>query len=415
MTSWLGLWLIGAVLAAVPLLAALPWLAAADWDLFKALARKPANWGRALAGLAGAGLVLALFLAGVQDRERLQVWGRAYGSALQLLFSADLFVVAFLLLLAAWPRGGAVALAAFREGIRQPLFWLMAGGAAFLMVALLIVPFFTFGDDFRMMKVLDLEIVVAATTLFVVVTASTSISDEIEGRTAVTLLSKPLSRRQFLLGKFGGILLAGLAVASLAGWWLNWALYVKPLLDPNEMVDPLQEQLEPQVMAFARSLTSQREAAAFLEGAGAWWGSALAVLPGLMIGAGQAMLFLAITCALATRLPMIVNLLTCLVIFFLGNLAPRLSQIVLSQQYAHLREHGSENAALGLVQFIARLFSLVLPALEYFGLDSAIVRDQALPVGPYIGHAGLVLGYSVLYSAIALLLGLILFEDRDLA
>jgi hypothetical protein len=112
---------------------------------------------------------------------------------------------------------------------------------------------------------------------------------------------------------------------------------------------------------------------------------------------------------------MVVNVLTCLVIFFLGNLAPHLSQIVMSQQYAHLREHGSENTALGLVEFMAKLFSVVLPALEYFGLDSAIVRDQALPVGPYVGHAGLVVGYSVLYSAIALLLGLILFEDRDLA
>ena len=415
MMSWLGLWLIGIVLALVPLVAALPWLATLDWDLFKALVRKPANWGRLLAGLAGAGLVLALFLAGVQDRERLQVWGRAYGSLLQILVSADLFVVGFLVLLAIWPRGGAVALAAFREGIRQPLFWLLAGGAAFLMVALLVIPFFTFGDDYRMMKVLDMEVVVAATTIFVVITASMSISDEIEGRTAVTLLSKPLSRRQFLLGKFAGILLAGLAVASLAGWWLNWALYVKPLIDPNEMVDPLQEQIEPQVMAWAQSLTSQREAASFLEGAGAWWGSALAVLPGLVIGAGQAMLFLAIACALATRLPMVVNVLTCLVIFFLGNLAPHLSQIVMSQQYAHLREHGSENTALGLVEFMAKLFSVVLPALEYFGLDSAIVRDQALPVGPYVGNAGLVLGYSVLYSAIALLLGLILFEDRDLA
>src|SRR5262249_41128442 len=147
-----------------------------------------------------------------------------------------------------------------------------------------------------------------------------------------------------------------------------------------------------------------------------WWGSALAVLPGLVLGAGQAMLFLAIACALATRLPMVVNLLSCLVIFFLGNLAPHLSQIVLRQQYTFAREHGgSESTALGLVQFIAKLFRLVLPALEYFGLDSAIVRDQALPVGPYVGHVALVLGYSVLYSGIALLLGLTLFEDRDLA
>jgi ABC-type transport system involved in multi-copper enzyme maturation permease subunit len=37
-------------------------------------------------------------------------------------------------------------------------------------------------------------------------TASTSIADEIEGRTALTLLSKPVGRREFILGKFVGIL-----------------------------------------------------------------------------------------------------------------------------------------------------------------------------------------------------------------
>ena len=40
-------------------------------------------------------------------------------------------------------------------------------------------------------------------------TASVSIADEIEGRTALTLLSKPVGRRQFILGKFLGILVPG--------------------------------------------------------------------------------------------------------------------------------------------------------------------------------------------------------------
>ena len=39
-------------------------------------------------------------------------------------------------------------------------------------------------------------------------TSSTSIAEEIEGKTAMTLLSKPINRRQFIVGKYVGIMAA---------------------------------------------------------------------------------------------------------------------------------------------------------------------------------------------------------------
>ena len=44
--------------------------------------------------------------------------------------------------------------------------------------------------------------------LFGLLTASISVNEEIEGRTAITVISKPVSRRQFFIGKYLGILLA---------------------------------------------------------------------------------------------------------------------------------------------------------------------------------------------------------------
>src|SRR3989440_7229517 len=93
------------------------------------------------------------------------------------------------------------------------------------------IPYFTFGDDFKMYRQLGLNMVMLATVLFCVLAASMSISEEMEGRTAVTLMSKPVTRRQFLLGKFVGILLAGVLMTLLLGWGLNWALYIKPYFD----------------------------------------------------------------------------------------------------------------------------------------------------------------------------------------
>ena len=56
-----------------------------------------------------------------------------------------------------------------------------------------------------------------------------------------------------------------------------------------------------------------------------------------------------------------------------------------------------------------------LPALEFFTMGPAIIRETPLPLGEFAGYVATVLGYSVIYTVIALLVGLLMFEDRDLA
>jgi succinate-acetate transporter protein len=58
---------------------------------------------------------------------------------------------------------------------------------------------------------------------------------------------------------------------------------------------------------------------------------------------------------------------------------------------------------------------VLLPALDFFNMGPAIIRESPLDLWQFAGYVGTVFGYSVIYTAIALLVGLILFEDRDLA
>ncbi|MBY0523805.1 MAG: ABC transporter permease [Gemmataceae bacterium] len=417
LTPFLTLWLAGILLCLLQFVATLPWLAAVDSRFFASAVRRPRNWGIAFAGIAGAGLALALFLMIVQDRERLYLWGRLFASLLQIQLIADGFLLGIAVILWVWPRGGAVALAAFREGVRQPLFWLFIAATIALMGLSLFVPYFTFGDDFKMMKQLGFDMVMLGAVAFSVIAAGMSISDEIEGRTAITLMSKPVSRREFLLGKYVGILLAGLLMTALLGWALQWALYFKPFLEwMPDTSDPLKAQIEPALMGAVRGISPVGEAGSFLHGMTLWSTDTATILPGLVIGFCQVMVLLAIAAALATRLPMVVNLVTCLLLFFLGNLAPVLVEVSRRLQREHVGTHqGQTSATLDLVQFMARLFDTVLPALEYFNLGPAIVRDRPLPIVDYGWYVGSVVVYALLYTAIALLFGLILFEDRDLA
>ncbi|HYV39229.1 MAG TPA: ABC transporter permease subunit, partial [Gemmataceae bacterium] len=208
------------VLCLVQTLAALPWIAAFDRRALVAL-RRLQPLGYLLGGNIAVALVAALTIA--KHPDILVLWGRGYMAALHVQLAADFFVAAFALLLVFWPKGGAVALAAFREAVRQPMFLLLVLPTVFFVIPLIpLLPYFTLGEDLKMVKELGYDVMTLLGGVFVVICASTSISDEIEGRTAITLMSKPVSRWQFLIGKFVGILLAGGVLVVLLGWFVVW-------------------------------------------------------------------------------------------------------------------------------------------------------------------------------------------------
>src|SRR5438105_8691007 len=111
------------------------------------------------------------------------------------------------------------------------MFWLLFAAARTLMLISPFIPYFTFGEDYKMVKELCFAFTMLAPAVFAVVAAGISVSEEIEGRTAVTLMSKPVSRRQFLLGKFAGLLLAALGMTLLLGWFLVWVILFKSVYD----------------------------------------------------------------------------------------------------------------------------------------------------------------------------------------
>jgi hypothetical protein len=400
---------IGIVAGLVQIAAALPWIAALDPVGLKALFRRMFTSLLGVQVVVGTVVALGggLFLMKMYltDVDQYKAFGRVYASVLQLQLMIDLFVFFFAALLAAWPHGGAVALAAFREGVRQPMFWVLTIAALILLGASPFLPYFTFGEDYKMMKEIGYDTIMLAATAFGVIAAGMSISEEIEGKTAITLMSKPISRRQFLLGKFFGISMAALAMTLLLGWCLLWLLLFKSRWDPRSTEDFMGIFPDPEwVRAFWTNLPFAPEANQFFRGLALWGDELSATGLGLVIGYCQLMVLLAIAVALATRLPMLVNLVVCLVIFFLGHLAPILSNV------------SQNRRGLGaLVHFTAQLFHTLLPGLEYYDMGPAVVRDAPLPPGDFAVYVASVTGYSLLYTAIALLFGLILFEDRDLA
>ncbi len=131
-------------------------------------------------------------------------------------------------------RAGVLAAATAKEAIRQPMLLLSGALAVAVLVVNTFLPFFSLGEDVKMLKDCGLATMLIVGLLVAVWTASTTIHDEIEGRTAMTLLSKPINRRQFVLGKYLGILQAvGLLTVVVGAIFLGLVFY-KIIYDAQE-------------------------------------------------------------------------------------------------------------------------------------------------------------------------------------
>ncbi|HUG92472.1 MAG TPA: ABC transporter permease [Planctomycetaceae bacterium] len=345
-------------------------------------------------------------------------------------------------------RAGIVARATTKEVVRQPIFLLLLALALVMLVLLTFLPYFSLGEDIKMLKDCGLATLLFCGLLLAVWSSSTSIAAEIEGKTTMTLLSKPINRRQFVLGKYFGILqsvlwlLLPLSVAFVA------LIYFKVGYDARESggYDPLVHRMFDWASVSGRAawLANGLPVAA-IAGLGLWatlagrratrsvgfWTLAtlvtlfvagrvalrllrgldelpvpaagprieetIRILPALLLIGLEATVLTAVSVALSTRLPMVLNMVSCLAIFIVGHLTPVLVKTVFEQ--------------LEPVKFTAQLIATVLPSLEAFNTQSAVAKSTIIPP-EYLGLSAL---YCAAYSTAAILLAFILFEDRDLA
>lgn len=349
----------------------------------------------------------AAFFAFVRDPETLDSWGRFYGALLQTQLMIDFFILIFPLLLTVWPKGAAIAQAAFREGVRQPMFWLLLALAMLLLFFWPFIPYFTFGEDYAMVKELGPDTIMFFAIVFGVLAASMFVSEEIEGRTAVTLMSKPVSRRQFLLGKYVGILLVGLLMYGVLGTYFEGTLLLKRYLDRMDQDHPLSP--APWLAWVLSHDSLPGSANDFVRGIGLWSSHTLDTLPALLLSFCQVMVLVSIAVALATRLPMVVNLTIVLAVYLTANVTP-----VLVETGRRLQQGSPGSVVAQMVSFVARVFETVLPGLDFFHLGAA-GGDAPLPAWPFTLYILSVTFYALVYTVIVILVGLVLFEDRDVA
>ncbi|PYU37120.1 MAG: hypothetical protein DMG54_34810 [Acidobacteria bacterium] len=134
-------------------------------------------------------------------------------------------------------RAGVVALNTFREAVRDRVLYSLVFFALLMKAAAVAVGQISIGIEQTVIVSLGLSAISVIGVLISVFIGVALVSKEMDKRTLYALLAKPVRRWEFLLGKFGGLVLT-LAVntAAMALGLLLVMLYVKHSLERSDAV-----------------------------------------------------------------------------------------------------------------------------------------------------------------------------------
>jgi Cu-processing system permease protein len=143
-----------------------------------------------------------------------------------------------------------VANAVFKESVRDRVPYSMVVFAVLLMAASYLISQLTAGQDLKIIKDLGLASISIFGLVIAVFIGIGLVSKEVERRSVFALLAKPLSRSQFILGKYFGLVMTlavNLSVMTLAFYavlaFIDWTtpdgfkvIWAAPALDPRMLV-----------------------------------------------------------------------------------------------------------------------------------------------------------------------------------
>ncbi len=112
----------------------------------------------------------------------------------------------------------AIAANVFREAIRNRVLYAVGIHGCILLLAALLLPRIAGGAQFKMLPDIGLASMEAIAVAIAIAVGSRMIEQEIDRRTILILVSKPITRAEFILGKFFGL---GAVLAAMLGLMLG--------------------------------------------------------------------------------------------------------------------------------------------------------------------------------------------------
>lgn len=198
------------------------------------------------------------------------------------------------------------------------------------------------------------------------------IADEVEKRTIYTILAKPVTRGQFLLGKFAG---------GVATVWSNIAVMAVVFYALFAVTAPK--------VAAAAAAKNESYPLAYMH---------VNVAKQLGLSFLELFVIVALAVAFSTIFTWIVSTIITFMVFFIGQMTEFIHQLA-----------DPSRGATKVAQIVLGTAYRIIPHFEIFDVREAIMRQQPLPPG----HMLMVLVQACIYVAVLLTIGYLFFNERE--
>ena len=127
-----------------------------------------------------------------------------------------------------------VAVSVFRESVRDKVLYNLVAFAVMLMAASYLLGQLTAGQDIKIIKDLGLAAIATFGLMIAVFIGIGLVWKEVERRSIYSLLTKPLSRAEFILGKYCGLgLTLGVNLVVMVVAWYAVLAYMGASVSPE--------------------------------------------------------------------------------------------------------------------------------------------------------------------------------------
>lgn len=322
-----------------------------------------------------------------------------------------------------------IARNAFLESIRQPVFAVLVLAGIVALVLNVSLAAFTLDDDNKILVDLGLSTIFLCGLLMAAGTATTVLARELENRTVLTVVSKPVPRPAVVIGKYLGV-----AAALAVGFWTLTAFFLLTVRHRVPSSDQQTADFDPPVLVFgilavavavavaaagnylrgrpfaSRFVVVQSVAAAAAV-AGVWcldrgwrlqnpaveWNTQLMIAVTMVFEA--VLVLAAVAIAASTRLGGVMTLICCVAVFLAGLV----SEYFLGTLLAGDRQPPSPWRWLAWPVYAA------LPNMQFFWAADALTQGHPLT----FGHLATVSLYAAGMVTAVISLAVAMFQCRD--
>jgi len=309
-----------------------------------------------------------------------------------------------------------VARNAFRESLREPIFFLLLCTASILIGLFPTLSLFVFREQIKLVMDSSMATTMVFGLIAAVLCASHTVSREMRNGTVLLLLSKPVPRKNFILAKIAGTIgaltvfvficnissLISLRVAcdqfrlDFTTMYIYYGLIAVSCIFGAVRNYILRRSFASSaVFGMLVSITIFAIILMFIPPSGESVPEYRDVLPAFVLLFFSVWMMGVITVTLSTRLDVIANLTVCSILFFSGLVSD------------YFFGKAAEESVLSASSFLYAL----IPNWQFFWLADALASKRHIPM-EYILWSGV---YCILYMSFCSFIAVILFRDREVA